>query len=66
MAAFLRLTGTSAREHPVYRELERVKQYFQKAKLAEVTLQKPVMRLDQGAAGRFIKAALVCDGYSGY
>ena len=61
MVAFLRLNGMSAREHPVYRELERVKQYFQKAKLAEVTLQKPVMRLDQGAAGRFIKAALVCD-----
>ena len=59
--AFLRLNGMSAREHPVYRELERVKQYFQKAKLAEVTLQKPVMRLDQNAAGRFIKAALVCD-----
>ena len=59
IVAFLRLTGTSAREHSIYRELERVKQYFQKAKLAEASLQKPAMRLDQAAASRFIKAALV-------
>jgi exosome complex protein LRP1 len=55
----LRLNGTSAREHPVFRELTRVKQYFEKVKLAEAGEKRQVMRLDQAAAGRIIKHALV-------
>ena len=57
--ACLRLNGTSAREHPVYRELARVKQYFEKIKLAESGDQRPNLRLDQAAAGRIIRHALV-------
>jgi hypothetical protein len=55
----VRLHGVEAKEHPVFRELTRVKQYFQKIKVAEEPLVGPKMRLDQNAATRFIKHALV-------
>ncbi|ESZ89632.1 hypothetical protein SBOR_9981 [Sclerotinia borealis F-4128] len=58
--SYLRLNGVNAREHPVFTELTRMKQYFEKIKLTE---NPPVaaernLKLDKGAAGRFIKAGL--------
>jgi len=59
MIAYLRLNGVNAKEHPVFRELTRVKQYFEKTKRAEsVGTNKGSMALDKAAAGRFIKHAL--------
>ncbi|KEF58019.1 uncharacterized protein A1O9_05942 [Exophiala aquamarina CBS 119918] len=56
----LRLHGVQAKEHPVFRELSRVKQYFEKIKEAEAepTKSQPHLVLDKKAAGRFIKHAL--------
>lgn len=56
--SYLRLNGVNAREHPVFQELTRVKQYFDKIKVAENPVGPPTVRLDTGAAGRFIKAGL--------
>lgn len=58
--AYLRLNGVNAKEHPVFKELTRVKQYFQKIKDIETPPEKPTMALDKQAAGRFIKHGLVC------
>lgn len=57
--AYLRLQGVKATEHPIFRELTRVKQYFEKIKRAEFGPEKPNMQLDKAAADRFIKHALV-------
>jgi exosome complex protein LRP1 len=58
--AYLRLNGINAREHAVFTELTRVKQYFQKIDAAENPVaEKSNLKLDKGAAGRFIKAGLV-------
>ncbi len=59
--AYLRLNGINAKEHPVFRELTRVKQYFEKIKTAETVSgnNKPNVQLDKAAAKRFIKHALV-------
>lgn len=57
--AYLRLNGVNSKEHPVFRELARVKQYFEKIKAAEFAGTKQNMTLDKAAAGRFIKHALV-------
>lgn len=57
--AYLRLNGVNAKEHPVFRELTRVKQYFEKINATESTGNKPNVTLDKPAAGRFIKHALV-------
>ncbi|KAI9819194.1 MAG: hypothetical protein M1827_007350 [Pycnora praestabilis] len=57
--SFLRLNGVRAKNHPVFRELTRVKQYFDKIKHVEASGMKtenPI--LDKEAAGRFIKHAL--------
>lgn len=54
----LRLNGSDAKSHPVFAELNRVKEYFGKIKTAEGTGEKPKARVDKGAAGRFIKADL--------
>jgi exosome complex protein LRP1 len=59
--AYLRLNGVKAREHPVFKELTRVKQYFGKIKAAEApSREQPTANLDKQAAARFIKAGLVC------
>jgi exosome complex protein LRP1 len=61
--AYLKLHGTKAQEHPVFKELTRVKQYFAKIKALESPPEeeaKPTMKLDQQAARRFIKHGLVC------
>lgn len=57
--AYLRLNGVNAKAHPVFDELTRVKQYFQKIKVAESAETQQNTRLDKAAAGRFIKHALV-------
>lgn len=60
--AYLRLNGVKAREHPVFLELTRVKQYFDKIKAAEnpgAAAKDRSMVLDKSAAARFIKAGLV-------
>ena len=56
----LRLNGVDARTHPVFQELNRVKEYFSKIKVAETggANAKRNVTLDKEAAGRFIKAGL--------
>ncbi|TEY68342.1 hypothetical protein BOTCAL_0119g00150 [Botryotinia calthae] len=59
--SYLRLNGVNAREHPVFTELTRMKQYFEKIKVTEnppATAAERNLKLDKGAAGRFIKAGL--------
>jgi exosome complex protein LRP1 len=58
--AYLRLHGVNAKEHPVFRELTRVKQYFGKIQALEAEPEQRTMTLDKEAAGRFIKHGLVC------
>lgn len=58
--AYLRLNGVKAREHPVFKELTRVKQYFDKIKAAETPAAERNLKVDRKAAERFIKAGLVC------
>lgn len=43
----------------MFRELTRVRQYFEKIKALETPQEKPSMTLDKQAAGRFIKHGLV-------
>jgi len=53
------LNDIEAREHPIFRELIRVRQYFEKVKDAEIRGMKPATKLDKVAASRFIKYTLV-------
>ncbi|MCJ1403895.1 hypothetical protein MMC11_007118 [Xylographa trunciseda] len=54
--SYVRLNGTNAKEHPVFRELTRVKQYFDKIKVVEFGEPKREnMSLDKPAVRRFIK-----------
>jgi exosome complex protein LRP1 len=59
--AYLRLNGVKAKDHPVFKELTRVKQYFEKIKVVEEGPTKPRenLSLNRQAAGRVIKHALV-------
>ncbi|KAF2103954.1 hypothetical protein NA57DRAFT_70166 [Rhizodiscina lignyota] len=54
----LRLSGVDAKQHPVFKELVRVRQYFEKVKKAEEGPEKREQVLDKAAAGRFIRHAL--------
>jgi len=57
--SYLRLNNVKARDHPVFNELSRVKQYFDKLKAAEMPVSghdNPV--LDKKAASRMIRAGL--------
>ncbi|KAI1176511.1 Sas10/Utp3/C1D family-domain-containing protein [Nemania sp. FL0916] len=54
----LRLNEVDAKEHPVFQELARVRQYFTKVKEIEFPAQKPQQSLDKGAAIRFIRSDL--------
>ncbi|KAF2488988.1 hypothetical protein BU16DRAFT_520071 [Lophium mytilinum] len=56
--SYLQLNGIKAKEHPIFTELTRLRQYYEKIKLAETGPVKQNMRLDKDAAGRFIKAGL--------
>jgi len=59
-AAYIRLQGVEAKEHPVFAELSRVKNYFEKIKLAQsVESVRPTMRIDKNAVGRILKYDLV-------
>lgn len=55
-----------AKQHPVYRELTRVRQYFDKIKALESEPEQRTMVLDKAAAGRFIKHGLVSDFHHHY
>lgn len=59
---YLKLHGTNVKEHPIFRELTRVRQYFEKLEQAEKkpTEEQPTTKLDKEAANRFIKHGLVC------
>ena len=57
--AYLLLNGENAKEHAVFTELTRLRQYFEKIKKAEAGPLKRDLSLDKQAAGRFIKHALV-------
>ncbi|KAI7652684.1 hypothetical protein KC318_g14757 [Hortaea werneckii] len=54
----LRLNGVDAKSHPVFQDLNRVKEYFEKIKAAETTGTKRSTQVDKDAAGRFIKHGL--------
>ncbi|KAJ5780971.1 hypothetical protein N7457_006131 [Penicillium paradoxum] len=56
--SYLRLHGVDVKQHPVFRELTRVKQYFEKIKVLETEPEERSMTLDKAAAGRFIKHGL--------
>ncbi|KAI9860008.1 MAG: hypothetical protein M1813_006355 [Trichoglossum hirsutum] len=57
--SILKLDGVNSREHPVFRELTRVKQYFEKIKHVEQSgIKRDNLSLDKEAANRFIKHAL--------
>ncbi|MCJ1423147.1 hypothetical protein MMC29_001028 [Sticta canariensis] len=58
--SYLRLNSVNAKEHPIFSELSRVKQYFEKIRNAESgDARTAAVSLDKAAAGRFIKHALV-------
>ncbi|KAF1809870.1 hypothetical protein P152DRAFT_451533 [Eremomyces bilateralis CBS 781.70] len=56
----LRLSNVNAKDHPVFHELARVRQYFEKIKDAEAgpTKKRENMSLDKAAAGRIVRHAL--------
>ena len=58
--AYLRLNSVDVKQHPVFRELTRVRQYFEKIKKAENPgTRRENMGLDKPAARRIIRHALV-------
>ncbi|KAI1811676.1 Sas10/Utp3/C1D family-domain-containing protein [Poronia punctata] len=57
----LRLNSVDAKEHPVFKELLRVRQYFDKIKNIEFPPQKPEQNLNKEAAIRFIRSDLADD-----
>lgn len=59
-SAYLRLNGINAKEHAVFQEIGRVKQYFEKIRNVEdAGLKRQIPSLDKAAADRIIKHALV-------
>ncbi|KAF7541850.1 hypothetical protein G7054_g360 [Neopestalotiopsis clavispora] len=54
----LRLNGVDAKEHAVFTELKRIRQYFDKIKNIENPPPKPEQSLNKEAAIRFIRADL--------
>ncbi|TVY82649.1 Exosome complex protein [Lachnellula suecica] len=55
--SYLRLNGVQAREHPVFTELTRVKQYFGKIKATETPATR-TMTIDKAVAKRFLEPGL--------
>jgi hypothetical protein len=53
------LNAVKATEHPVFRELKRVQQYFEKIKAVEAGPEQRKLQLDKPAAARIIKHGLV-------
>jgi hypothetical protein len=60
--AYIAIHGEDAKEHAVFRELTRVRQYFQKIQRVEHggNQQNGKLKLDKEATGRIIKHSLVC------
>lgn len=56
--ASLRLNAVDAKNHPVFKELTRVRQYFDKIKNIETPPEKPETTLNKGAAISFIRSGL--------
>ncbi|EXJ63699.1 hypothetical protein A1O7_00034 [Cladophialophora yegresii CBS 114405] len=58
--SYLRLHGVPVKEHPVFKELTRVKQYFEKIKTAEAGPESapPAVTLNKEAAARVIRHGL--------
>ncbi|KAL8675247.1 MAG: hypothetical protein Q9168_000367 [Polycauliona sp. 1 TL-2023] len=57
--SYLRLNGLDAKEHAVFRELTRVKQYFQKVEDVEkIGCKRENLSLDKAAAGRMVRHVL--------
>ncbi|TKA74239.1 hypothetical protein B0A55_05690 [Friedmanniomyces simplex] len=54
----LRLNGVDAKAHPIFQELNRVKEYFAKIKTAETGGAKRGTVVNKEAAGRFIRHGL--------
>ncbi|KAI0450366.1 Sas10/Utp3/C1D family-domain-containing protein [Xylaria acuta] len=54
----LRLNEVDAKEHPIFKELARVRQYFDKIKNIEFPPPKPQQSLNKEAAIRFIRSDL--------
>ncbi|KAK6820651.1 hypothetical protein PG995_003697 [Apiospora arundinis] len=54
----LRLNAIDAKNHPVFKELTRVRQYFDKIKNIETPPEKPETSLNKGAAISFIRSGL--------
>ncbi|KAK8064952.1 hypothetical protein PG994_007590 [Apiospora phragmitis] len=54
----LRLNAVDAKNHPVFKELTRVRQYFDKIKNIETPPEKPEQTLNKGAAISFIRSGL--------
>ncbi|KAI1499987.1 Sas10/Utp3/C1D family-domain-containing protein [Biscogniauxia marginata] len=54
----LRLNSVQAKEHPIFKELTRVRQYFEKIKNIENPPPKPEKTLNTEAAIRFIRSDL--------
>ncbi|NXA51480.1 C1D protein, partial [Nothocercus julius] len=53
---YLATQGINPKEHPVKRELERIRTYMNKVK--EIEDKKKASKLDKGAASRFVRNAL--------
>lgn len=60
--SFLRANGVDAKEHAVFQELSRVKEYFANIKKAETGSLPRLMTVDKAAAARFIKHDLGTTG----
>lgn len=56
---YLQLNGVEVQDHPIFRELKRVKQYMKKINEAETGPTKNTLNLDKPAVQRFINHALV-------
>ena len=58
--AYLRVNGADAKNHAVFKELTRVRSYFDKIKEADEKQRKPTLVLDKQAGRRMILNSLVC------
>lgn len=57
--SYLRINGVDAKEHAVFKELSRVRSYFDKLKEADEKQKKPTLVLDKAATSRIIAHDLV-------
>lgn len=57
--SYLRVNGVDAKEHAVFKELSRVRSYFDKLKEADDKQKKPTLVIDKAASNRMIMHDLV-------